>query len=173
MFHREGPAGYELVEWAKVAKAESTRSLLVAACQSQRFPIFIYGPVGTGKTCLAACMYRESRRNPLWLRADQLLVEMSQYKGAADLRKKLQRHSSLFLDDLGTMEPTRPMFNAFFDLLELRAQMPVIITSNHGPNEIAEIFDDRIRSRIMSGTVINLDGDDRRAGSGRRVRVTM
>ena len=78
MFYREGPAGYELVQWEKVAKSDSTRSLLVAACTSQRFPIFIYGPVGTGKTCLAACMYRHSRRNTPRLRAAPLPVELRQ-----------------------------------------------------------------------------------------------
>ena len=98
---------------------------------------------------------------------------MSQYRGGAELRRQLKQYSSIFLDDLGTMEPTRPMFNAFFDLLELRKADPrVIITSNHDPNRIAELFDDRVRSRIMAGTMIYLRGEDRRAGQGKRVQIT-
>ena len=172
-FRRQGPPGYEAVEWDKVAKATHTRDLLSSACRSKRFPIFIYGDVGVGKTCLAACMYRESVNNPFWTRADQLLVDMSQYRGGAELRRQLKQYSSIFLDDLGTMEPTRPMFNAFFDLLELRKADPrIIITSNHDPNRIAELFDDRVRSRIMAGTMIYLRGEDRRAGQGKRVQIT-
>ena len=84
-FSRQGPPGYETVEWEQVAKATHTRDLLSSACRSKRFPIFIYGDVGVGKTCLAACMYRESVNNPFWARADQLLVATGRTPNTEDL----------------------------------------------------------------------------------------
>jgi chromosomal replication initiation ATPase DnaA len=56
-----------------------------------------------------------------------------------------------------------------FRLLNERKDKPTIITSNLSPENIAELHDERIASRLRAGTVIEVTADDRR--QGRRLRV--
>jgi DNA replication protein DnaC len=62
------------------------------------------------------------------------------------------------------------MRQIFFDLLEIRKSRPFVITSNHSPEQLGELFqDERIVSRILYGTVVHMQhGGDRRDGHGKR-----
>jgi len=130
-----------------------------------RFPIYVTGSVGTGKTGLAAVMYRIAQR-PIWRRADSFLLDLSMGRSDDTYRsevRKAAQASLLVLDDLGIRKPSEGMFHLLFDLLELRKTKPTIITSNKTLDELSDQYTDgRIYSRLAAGTVMTIAGEDRR-----------
>jgi DNA replication protein DnaC len=137
------------------------------------WPLYMYGRPGTGKTCLAALIYAAYKRQPLWRRADELLIEIgtSRADGYGTLKTKLDGSPCVFLDDLGVRPPTEAMTQALFDLMELRTRRPLVIVSNHTPDALAKIYDERIVSRITAGTTLEIVGQDRRVGQGKRYQT--
>ena len=152
---------------------------------SQRWPLVMTGLTGSGKTSAAAVLYGTFHQLPMWHRADDLLlaVSMGRKEGVQvdtlnafgetvrrsikfqDFVNRVIGCSCLFLDDLGTRAPTEPMYGALFDLLEWRKDRPLCVTTNKSAVELAELYDDRIASRLSSGTVIKFGGSDRREKS--------
>lgn len=153
------------------------------------WPILLTGGVGCGKTSAAAVQYG-CHKSPLWFRADDLLLSMSfgrkdgmrfesgrwfsqtetlPWNKFVQAMESQRRH--LILDDLAVRSPTEAMQQSLFDLLEWRRGKPLLITSNKLPDEIGRLYDDRIRSRIEAGTVIEMGGMDRRTGTGYRIRA--
>lgn len=130
----------------------------------------------------------------MWLRADDLLLSLATGRSSRELmhvdsinedgqlvrklvtfgqyQRRLAEVPWLFLDDLGIRAPTDAMRQYLFDLLEYRKDLPLVITSNLSPEGLAELYDDRIISRLTAGTVLEIDGDDRRAGTGKRLLVS-
>jgi hypothetical protein len=47
-------------------------------------------------------------------------------------------------------------------VIDCRYGLPLIVISNHGLDEIARLYDDRVASRLAAGTVVKLEGADRR-----------
>ena len=153
-------------------------SVLAAICASgnpsPRFPIYVSGDVGTGKTGFAAVMYRIASR-PIWRRADSFLLDLSMGRSDDTYRSELRKAadaSLLVLDDLGIRKPSEGMFHLLFDVLELRKTKPTIITSNKTIDELSDHYTDgRIYSRLASGTVMQMSGKDRRVSDDGGVDV--
>jgi DNA replication protein DnaC len=171
------PPGYTHAKWESVPDAARLRGMLrrlnnLPHDQSE-WPLYMYGRPGTGKTCLAALIYAAYKRQPLWRRADELLIEIgtSRADGYGSLKTKLEGSPCVFLDDLGVRPPTEAMTQALFDLMELRARRPLVIVSNHTPDALAKIYDERIVSRITAGTTLEIVGQDRRVGQGKRYQT--
>lgn len=168
-YRRLGPHGYEHCDWEGIRNADKVAKVLSAICSpdnpSPRFPIYITGSVGTGKTGLASVMYRIARR-PIWRRADSFLLDLSMGRSDTTYRDELRKAadaSLLVLDDLGIRKPSEGMFHLLFDVLELRKMKPTIITSNKTLDELSDHYTDgRIYSRLAAGTVMTIGGDDRR-----------
>lgn len=167
---RPSPPGYEFAAWDQVTGRKSVERWIRAASKENRFPLFIHGGTGTGKTCLAALLFRRVTW-PMWRRCDDFLLTLATSRGDSSFVAQKDRAancSCLFLDDIGLREPTETMQQILFDLLELRKGKPTVITSNHSPETLKELYDDRIRSRILAGTIIEIAGSDRREGQGKR-----
>ncbi|MCR9202666.1 MAG: DnaA/Hda family protein [Planctomycetaceae bacterium] len=184
------PPGYSTakVEQIPIAVRETVNGLK----ETNKWPLYLCGPVGTGKTMTAAVLYGKFPSLPMWHRADDLLTSVSTgrvsrvsvdkqnefgevSRGVVPFpifASRVASASCLFLDDLGTRRPTEGMCAALFDLLEWRKGRPIVITSNKQPDELTQSgwFDDRIYSRFAAGTVIKIEGSDRRA-TGKRVRI--
>lgn len=157
----------------------------------RKFPVFVFGPVGCGKTCAAALVYRTwrvSANRPgtvRWRRCDTILDEILKARFSdgvtvetpgGDLVKMTE--SGLFnmfgaadlavLDDIGTSKLNDERYAALLRLLDSRVGKPTLITSNKGPDELAGsseapgVYDNRIVSRLCAGLVISVSGDDRR-----------
>ena len=171
-YRRLGPVGYEHCDWEGVRNADKVAQVFDTICAasnpSPRLPIYVTGSVGTGKTGLAAVMYRLSRR-PIWRRADSFLLDLSMGRSDTTYRDELRKAadaSLLVLDDLGIRKPSEGMFHLLFDVLELRKTKPTIITSNKTLDELSDQYTDgRIYSRLAAGTVMTIGGDDRRIDS--------
>ena len=167
---RSAPEGYESSSWDQVTDAANIRKWIRAAGATKTLPIYIHGDTGSGKTSLAALLYRTAD-TPLWRRCDDFLLTLATTRTDASYNAEIAKAkfaSCLFLDDIGLRKPTEAMNQIFFDLLEMRKGKPTVITSNHTPEHLAELYDDRITSRILAGTIITLQGVDRREGQGKR-----
>ena len=191
--HRVAPLGYHDACWSGLS--EQCLAHVVETVRKNHFPLYLHGGTGVGKTCVAALLYRRFRTQPMWCRADDLLLTLATGRTAREqmsvetidedgrlVRKmvtftQFQRHicstSCVFLDDLGVRrDPSASMRSYLFDLFEQRKSKPLVITSNLSPEELADIYDDRIISRIKEGTVLHLIGSDRREGRGKRFLVS-
>lgn len=177
-YKRLGPAGYENCTWEgmtspdRVAEAisEQTRKGIT----SPRFPVYVYGPVGTGKSGIAAVLYRIAT-SAIWRRADSLLLDLSMGRNDGKYVQEMSKIESthvLVMDDLGLRKPSEGMFHMLFDILERRKAKMTVITSNHSPEQLRDVFEDgRIYSRLMAGTPLACEGKDRRVEGHVRYKV--
>jgi DNA replication protein DnaC len=189
---RVAPLGYHDASWSGVSDECLLR--LPEAVRKKEWPLYLHGGTGVGKTSIAALLYRRMKTQPMWFRADDFLLTLATGRTAREpmsvetidedggiVRKlvtfaQFQRHigstSCVFLDDLGVRrDPSSSMRSYLFDLFEQRIRKPLVITSNLSPEELADIYDDRIISRIKRGTVLHVRGADRREGRGKRFLV--
>lgn len=137
--------------------------------------LFLHGPVGTGKTHLAAAVANEmtaSRPNSRVLFAvvpdllDHLRATFDPSKGIDyDERfEQIRRADLLILDDLGTENTTPWAREKLFQIFNHRynERSATVVTSNHDIYEI----EDRVRSRLLdqrlTTTVWMNDADDYR-----------
>jgi DNA replication protein DnaC len=143
--------------------------------------MFISGPVGTGKTHLAAALVRyliESRQEAMFCRAAQFYSDLRRTYNDSELEEtifaelgapvrrshdKRKRHF-LILDDLGAGSLSDHERRSALELLDRRLDFcnPTIVTTNWNLEQIAERMDDRIASRLASFHRLELTGQDKR-----------
>jgi DNA replication protein DnaC len=107
----------------------------------------------------------------IWRRADEALYDLATSSGIdrASQKALLHKCGHLFLDDLGTRQPSPQMYSDLFDLLEARVRRPLWVTSNVSPEGLGHMgYDDRIYTRMLMGTVIQIQGDNQRVKDGKR-----
>lgn len=126
---------------------------------------YIWGPVGTGKTVLAASMLLEAKKQ-MWLSVQtgkvlmiplpELIQELTATFGNKDQSEQevLALYSGaayLIIDDFGAERPTEYTLSALYLIINRRFEYlrPTVFTSNLSLAAVAEKFDDdRITSRI-------------------------
>lgn len=141
--------------------------------------VYLYGPVGAGKTGLAWSMLRH--RMLEWdvagdlVNVRDILASARDYysNGGDDPLNGLDRIEYLVLDDLGAERPTPWALETIATLVDRRCadiQKTTIVTSNYSPSQLIRPFDpkdpivgQRIVSRLLQDcTIIKVDGPDRR-----------
>lgn len=157
--------------------AEHAQAFL-KALRSGRWPIYLHGSIGVGKTCLAALAHASSIHNGRFYPASEFLrllmtirkegktvVGDSSYEvGERGFWNAwVDSPGLLCIDDIGIREPSPAQREAIFELVDRRGVKPTVYTSNLGAAELSELLgDDRIVSRMLRGFVLRLDGPDRR-----------
>ena len=160
-------------------------------CQVENiWPLYIWGPTGTGKSCAAAVAYRQWKPSATWMSLSEMCdllkafgvspIQTIQSGGQAveiTLAKfwtRLRDQGLVVIDEIGTREATAHRYDAFRDLLEIRKGKPLIVTGNISPDGgLAGLYDDRIESRIAAGVLLEVKGQDRRlSGLAKRVFVS-
>jgi DNA replication protein DnaC len=156
---------------------------LRALCSAQSdWPLFLFGPVGTGKTCAALCLL--DRAGGSYYAVNGLTEKIIRcmdgretwYKAGHGgtlwpemLWKEISEAPLFVLDELGSRERVSDHhYETVKGVLDKRQGQPLICVSNLDLAAIAEVYDDRIASRLAGGTVFHLDGNDRR-----RIRGTL
>ncbi len=132
-------------------------------------PLFLYGGVGLGKTHLMHAIANELRdRSPdlnvLYLSAEQFMyrfITALRERKMMDFKQIFRSVDVLMVDDVqfiagkdSTQEEFFHTFNALVD-----AQKQIIISADRAPGEIKDL-EDRIRSRLQCGLVVDLHPTD-------------
>ncbi|MDO4604446.1 MAG: ATP-binding protein [Helcococcus sp.] len=138
--------------------------------------LYIYGPVGTGKTYLLNCIAKEIMDNGLsvvYLSESDLVSNILEHRFAYSENKQKLRNKIdmiydadlLIIDDLGANNTNDTSISAVFEALNKRLvnKVPVIISSNLHPEDLRIFYDQRIYSRIAGNYFLKeLYGNDLR-----------
>lgn len=153
-----------------------------------RWPLYLHGAQGRGKSCLAALLYQVWPARAVWYDVGELLnqVKTCRREGTVDvagpdgrafefseaaLFDRLANAGLLVLDDLGTRTPTDVDAEILTRAFNTRAGKPLIVTSNLKPDELNIAFGARLASRLLAGVPLCLVGSDRRLTDTRVVEV--
>lgn len=74
----------------------------------------------------------------------------------------IRNHAFVAMDDIGTRAPTDSQYDAIYAFIAAREGKATAYTTNLSPAALAKLYDDRIVSRLLAGTVIEMDDVDRR-----------
>jgi chromosomal replication initiator protein len=132
-------------------------------------PLFLYGGVGLGKTHLMhAIAWETQRRNPasrvIYLSAEQFMyrfVQALRFKDMLSFKELFRSVDLLMVDDVqfiaGKDSTQDEFFHTFNALVDQNKQ--IIISADRAPGEI-DGLEDRIKSRLQSGLVVDLHPTD-------------
>lgn len=132
--------------------------------------VLLAGPVGTGKTHLAAAMCRPACHEGLKVRllSEPWLLDLMRPGGEDDVMEVLAEDvDRLVIDDVGTARMTEWSSERFGMLVDARwsQRRPTVFTTNLDPVQLATHVGPRAYSRMTGGTLrIALTGIDRRTG---------
>jgi DNA replication protein DnaC len=153
----------------------STQAMVAAWFHDRQSPgLLLYGPVGTGKTHLAYAILRtllEAGQDVLAVNSASFYREL---RGAFNTERTEDsvmapycRAAWLLFDDAGAGALTDFERRYLLDLLDQRASLRTIITSNLTVEEFRKRLDERIGSRLSEFTSFHCGGADRRATKNR------
>ena len=132
-------------------------------------PLFLYGGVGLGKTHLMhAIAWETQRRKPgskvIYLSAEQFMyrfVQALRFKDMLSFKELFRSVDLLMVDDVqfiaGKDSTQDEFFHTFNALVDQNKQ--IIISADRAPGEI-DGLEDRIKSRLQSGLVVDLHPTD-------------
>lgn len=132
-------------------------------------PLFLYGGVGLGKTHLMHAIAHELQErspelNVLYLSAEQFMyrfITALRERKMMDFKSMFRSVDVLMVDDVqflaGKDSTQEEFFHTFNALVDARKQ--IIISADRAPGEIKEL-EDRIRSRLQCGLVVDLHPTD-------------
>lgn len=138
--------------------------------------LYLWGPVGTGKTYAAYALYKTLMVNNIPTRISNAAALLQDIRDDFKYSSRDAYYQSKFdgwvdytgvliIDDLGAEKPSEWALETFYTLVNTRyeAMRPILFTSNFSLEEIAGRLGDRIASRVMEMcTIMKLDGADRR-----------
>jgi len=134
--------------------------------------IYITGAVGTGKTHLSVALVMKLRgiqpQKANFQQATGILIDLrsgfSKDASEKEALGKFQNNEILIIDDLGAEKVSDYVVQAWYSIIDYRYSnmLPTIITTNLSLDELAGRFGDRVASRISSGTVVTIKGEDKR-----------
>lgn len=141
----------------------------------QNFNIVLMGPSGTGKTYIAAglCFDAIDKGYLAYFKTMEDLIKVLKMKDmtrtAAVEYKRIMKAHLLVIDDIMMFPVSKDDAVAFFNLInELHQRTSLIITTNKGPKEWAEVLQDKVLTTALLDRIlyrceiIKLEGDSYR-----------
>ncbi|MFA6662015.1 MAG: ATP-binding protein [Bacilli bacterium] len=147
-----------------------------AEMREKNIGIIFYGPVGTGKTHMAACIVNALIDKMIPAGVTNIPTLLNRLQGAfseqrQDLIEHLQRYELMVVDDLGVERNTPYASEQLFNIIDSRSRSgkPIIITTNMTIDEMENAEDmqsKRIYDRIkeMCPVRIAMNGPSKRTG---------
>ncbi len=131
------------------------------------WPLFLWGPSGGGKTSAALALADFADTACYWTADDLADQVMAGTPGeTAETWELIAKKDLAILDEIGERRNIGDLAyrvaKKFADLRETQAGRVAIYISNVSPAELQSLFDDRIASRLLCGTVHKLEDRDRR-----------
>jgi len=132
-------------------------------------PLFIYGPVGLGKTHLLQAITQQIKQyhpeaNCYYITSERFtneLIDAIRHRSTAQFRQKYRTIDVLLIDDIhfiaGKESTQEEFFHTFNTLHNSRKQ--IIISSDRPPKEIANL-EDRLSSRFAWGLITDIQPPD-------------
>ncbi len=132
-------------------------------------PLFIYGPVGVGKThlmhAITSYVYKESPDKKItYLTSEDFtneVVEAIRTNDTARMKKKFRNLDILAIDDVqfiaGKERVQEELFHTFNILIDKGAQ--IVLSSDRPPSEIKKI-EKRLSSRFSGGLTVDIEPPD-------------
>lgn len=136
--------------------------------------IFLCGGVGNGKTTYAFALIREMLRirGDIWPRCytsvdldSKLCMASKSDDGDSYLLSQISSEDLLFIDDIGRETKSERLKRQYFEILNYRYvnELPTILTSNFSIDELADLIDESISSRMQEWQTFNFKGKDLRS----------
>lgn len=143
-----------------------------------RWPLYLWGKAGTGKTCAALALLDFA--GGFYFTADDLAETVSdammgrlRTPGASrlicakELWTELATCSLVVIDELGEREKVSDHhYGTLKRLLDRRESMPVVCIGNRSLRDIEQLYGEPVASRLAGGTVFQIAGPDRRLDRG-------
>jgi len=131
------------------------------------WPLFLHGSIGAGKTRAALCLCDFADTASYWSIDRVASIEIGHDDETKNqMWRDVGRKDLVVLDEIGQREKIGDLHSTtlqrFMDDRENNNHSVAVYISNVPPGELENLYDDRIVSRLLAGTVFHLDGDDRR-----------
>lgn len=78
--------------------------------------------------------------------------------------KLIAEYAFMVFDDIGIKAATDSMNDALLEVIKARQGKPTVFTSNLSPQQLSEVYDDRVVDRICAGHSIEFKGKSQRTG---------
>lgn len=178
---RDAPEGIE-ADWQQVPRGR--RGAIETAIKQHRWPVYMWGEAGRGKTSTMACLHRAWLGRSVWFRLSTFveLIQLARRSGAVMLpgaqrevseahiwRTRVDDPSLLCIDDIGLRGATDSYYAITYELIDRRGTKPAIYTSNLSPERLNATLDGRVASRLLRGMELQVEGRDQRLAQGVRV----
>ncbi len=134
---------------------------------TEPWPLCLFGPVGTGKT-LAALALSDMTKSAAYWTVEDLAGAVMQYsaEGMDDQWMDIRKADLAILDELGCRQNVGDLHytttRKFIDERDLHGGLPTIYITNINAESLAELYDERVASRICRGTWFETTGEDQR-----------
>jgi predicted ATPase len=187
--NRTPPSPYEDLDIKQISPKlyEAIRS----AHAESRWPVYFHGNPGRGKSYAMAALYcLWTGRNPVWFDVSALLRSIMRCRTSDDgaiyetrpggesvlvyesgIMSRIRNADLACFDDVGLRSASDAMYDAFYEIVNSRKGKPTIFTGNLSPKELKEVYDARIASRILAGTLIEFTGEDQRLKKTKAFKV--
>lgn len=140
--------------------APDVRTAIRNAYLAGRWPMYFYGRPGRGKTCAALCLLDVV--GGFYFTLDRL-AEAAFDPLDCEPWRAVGQAKLLVVDELGCRSrDTDREYQAIKRVADIRGRAPLVWVSNLAPRALADVFDDRIASRLACGAMIAFGGPDRR-----------
>ena len=170
----------ELTTWKVIPKPRESNRVVKSVGErinevirgNQPWPILLDGPAGCGKTCAALCVLDWG--SGFYVTAADLcsfLIEAQQGRATwssgyartpHEIWKDWGGAECVVLDEIGSRDKVSDHhYETIKRAIDLRENMPAVYVSNLSMEDLAKVYDDRIASRLASGTRIEMTGDRR------------
>lgn len=135
------------------------------------WPLVLCGETGSGKTCAALCLHDYfggwyTTLADLHALRNDVLAERLFWGGVSDVKVRItefwetwSKHSVCTIDEIGVRSPTDAQYETLKTALDRREARPLIVVSNLTVAELDDLYDNRVASRLASGTVLEMKGD--------------
>lgn len=160
MFNKDRQENEPLSPYEHIKEiVEDLKSEYIPHFGSNSPSLYFYGPVGTGKTFLANCIAKsliDKGCSVYYRTAYDLINFLSEYTFSYSKESMQNERDFIFscdllvIDDLGTEFASNKSKSDIFEVINSRmiGHKPTLISSNLGPEDLGNYYDDRVKSRI-------------------------